>query len=108
MAFGEKLKRFRDNRKETQHTVAMRTNIDSTLISKFERGTRLPTNKQIQQLAVHFNIDEKQLAVEARAGKILSEYGGDEITYRAVMHVREEIKKYYAGKQAGGKKCKKI
>ena len=69
MDFGEKLKSIRTDRKETLHMVAMGTNIDMTLLSKFERGERLPTNEQILRLAGHFGLDEKQLAVEAMAGK---------------------------------------
>jgi transcriptional regulator with XRE-family HTH domain len=94
MDFGEKLKSVRADRKETLHMVAMGTNIDMTLLSKFERGERLPTNDQIQRLAGHFDLDEKQLAVEATAGKILTEYGYNEITYGAAMYIQERIEEY--------------
>jgi transcriptional regulator with XRE-family HTH domain len=103
MDFGEKLKCIRADRKETLHMVAMGTNIDMTLLSKFERGERLPTSKQIQRRAGHFDLDEKQLAVEATAGKILTEYGYNEITYGAAMYIQEEMQKYYADGEAEGK-----
>ena len=76
--------------------VAMGTNIDMTLLSKFERGERLPTNEQIQRLSGHFGLNEKQLAIEATAGKILTEFGYNEVTYEAAIYVQEEMKKYYA------------
>lgn len=79
----------------------MGTNIDMTLLSKFERGERLPTNEQIQRLAEYFGLDEKQLAVEARAGKILTEYGYNDVTYGAAMFIQEAMEKYYANGHSG-------
>jgi transcriptional regulator with XRE-family HTH domain len=103
MDFGGKLKAMRRYRNETLHTVAMGTNIDMTLLSKFERGERLPTNEQIERIAGYFSLDQKQLAVEATAGKILSEYGYNDVTYGAAMFVQEKMQKYYSDKQAEGK-----
>ena len=100
MDFGEKLKSFRSDRKETLHMVAVGTNIDMTLLSKLERGERLPTNEQLLRLAEYFDIDEKQLAIEATASKILTEYGYNDITYKAAMYVQEEMKKYYSAGSA--------
>jgi transcriptional regulator with XRE-family HTH domain len=102
MDFGEKLKNMRLNRKETLHMVAMGTNIDMTLLSKFERGDRLPTNEQIQRIAGYFGLDQKQLAVEATARKILTEYGYNDVTYEAAMFVQEKMEKYYADGQTEG------
>jgi len=96
MEFGEKIRNMRTDRKETLHRVAMGTDIDMTLLSKFERGERLPTYEQVQRIAGYFGIDEKQLAVEATAGKILTEFGYNDITYGAAMYVQEEMRKFYA------------
>jgi transcriptional regulator with XRE-family HTH domain len=101
MEIGEKLKIMRLNRKETLHNVAMGTNIDMTLLSKIERGERLPTNEQIERIAGYFGLDRKQLTVETTAGKILTEYGYNDVTYRAAIFVQEEMKKYYAKEQTG-------
>jgi transcriptional regulator with XRE-family HTH domain len=103
MDLGEKLKSLRLDRKETLHIVAMGTNVDMTLLSKFERGERLPTGEQIERIAGYFGLDKKQLAVEATAGKILTEYGYNDITYGAAMFVQEEMKRYYANGQAEAK-----
>jgi transcriptional regulator with XRE-family HTH domain len=103
MNLGVKLKNLRLDRKETLHVVAMGTNVDMTLISKFERGERLPTNKQIERIAGYFGLDKKQLAIEATAGKILTEYGYNDVTYEAAMFVQEEMKRYYAKGKEGAK-----
>ena len=103
VGFEKKLKNNRENRQETLHKAAMGTDIDSTLLSKFERGKRFPTDKQIQRLAGHYNLDKNQLAVEVIAGKILTKYGYTDLTYGVAMFVQEEMKKYYANGEAGGK-----
>ena len=103
MDLGEKLKNLRLDRKETLHVVAMGTNIDMTLLSKFERSERLPTDEQIERIAGYFGLDKKQLAVEATAGKILTEFGYNDVTYEAAMFVQDEMKRYYANEQAGAK-----
>ena len=103
MDFGVKLKAFRKDRGETLHMVAMGTNIDSTLLSKFERGVRLPTDEQVQRLAGYFGIDKGQMAAETTAGRILFEYGSSDVTYKAVMYVQEIIEKNYIENASGGK-----
>jgi len=103
MDLGGKLKNLRLDRKETLHVVAMGTNVDMTLLSKFERGERLPTIEQIERIAGYFGIDKKQLAVETTAGKILTVYGYNDVTYGAAMFVQEEMKRYYAKEQVGEK-----
>jgi hypothetical protein len=46
----------------------------------------------------------KALVPEATAGKILTEYGYNDVTYRAAMFVQEEMQRYYADGQEGAKK----
>ncbi|MCL2228115.1 MAG: helix-turn-helix domain-containing protein [Oscillospiraceae bacterium] len=75
--------------------VAVKADIDMTLLSKFERGEGMPTKEQIQRLAGHFGLDEKRLTIEATAGKILTEYGYNDVAYGAVMYAQEEMQKYY-------------
>lgn len=95
MDLGEKLRTLRLERKETLHKVAMGTNIDMTLLSKFERGERLPNSEQVQRLAAHFGADQKQLAVEATAKKIITEYGYTDVTYGALSMVMESFAEYH-------------
>jgi len=95
------MKDLRKSRNETLHEAAMGTNIDMTLICKFEQGERLPTNEQIQRLAKHYDLDEKQLVIEVTAERILTKYGPD-VTYGAAMYVQEEMEKHYPKGLAGG------
>jgi len=95
MDFGAKLKRLRHERNMTLHAMAMGTNIDMTLLSKFERKERTPTNEQAKKIAAYFNIDYEKLNIELTAEKILSEYGFNNTTYEAVNLVRECFSEYY-------------
>ncbi|MDR2618284.1 MAG: helix-turn-helix domain-containing protein [Treponema sp.] len=98
MDFGSKIRTLRLGKKDTLHRLAMGTDIDMTLLSKIERGARMPTKDQITKLANYFCLDENELAVEAAAEKILFEYGLNDITFEAVSLVKERIAPYYAGK----------
>ena len=94
MDFGTKLKSLRKDRNETLHMVAIGTNIDMTLLSKFERKERIPTNEQARRIAEYFHIDLNKLNIELTAEKIIYEYGLNETTYQAVNLVREAFVAY--------------
>jgi transcriptional regulator with XRE-family HTH domain len=94
MDFGTKLKKLRHDRNETLHTVAMGTNIDMTLLSKFERKERIPTKEQAKKVAAYFDIDYEKLNVELTAEKIITEYGFNDTTLEAVILVRKCFSEY--------------
>jgi transcriptional regulator with XRE-family HTH domain len=94
MDFGTKLKSLRKERNETLHTVAVGTNIDMTLLSKFERKERMPTNEQVGRIAEYYQIDIKKLNIELTAEKIIFEYGLNDTTYEAVNLVCERFASY--------------
>jgi transcriptional regulator with XRE-family HTH domain len=95
MDFGAKLKGLRHERNATLHTVAMGTNIDMTLLSKFERKERIPTIEQAKKIATYFAIDFEKLNIELTAEKIICEYGFNDTTYEAVNLVKERFSNYY-------------
>jgi transcriptional regulator with XRE-family HTH domain len=97
MDFGNRLKSLRSERQETLHKVAVGTDIDMTLLSKFERRERMPTNEQLEKIARYFGIDLMRLTVELTAEKIVTEYGMNEITYEAANLVKEAFAEYNAG-----------
>jgi transcriptional regulator with XRE-family HTH domain len=91
---GDYLRKIRKERNETLHQVSQRTDIDSPMLSKIERGERLPTSEQIKKLAKHFKVPENILRSKVTAEKILKEYGANEVTLDAIAMVKEEIVKY--------------
>jgi transcriptional regulator with XRE-family HTH domain len=64
------------------------------MLSKIERGERLPTSEQIKRIAKHFKVPENILRSKLTAEKILREYGANEVTLDAISIVKEEIVKY--------------
>jgi len=91
---GQYFRELRNERKETLHQVAVGTDIDSPLLSKIERGERLPTTEQLKKLSVYYNLSEKELKVKHTAEKILKEYGANETTYDAIQLVSEQLTTY--------------
>ncbi len=88
------LREIRKERNETLHQVSQGTDIDSPMLSKIERGERLPTTEQIKRIAKHFNVSENILRSKFAAEKILRDYGLNEVTLDAISIVKEEIVKY--------------
>jgi HTH-type transcriptional regulator, competence development regulator len=91
---GQYLRELRKEKGQTLHQVSQGTDIDSPLISKLERGERLPTAEQIKKLSKHFEIPESELKVKATAEKIIKEFGVTDNTYDAINLVMEQITPY--------------
>ena len=94
MDLGEKIKSLRMEKDATLHEVSMGTDIDMTLLSKIERGERLPTKEQVKKIAKYYNFDFEKLTIELTAAKIINEYGINDITYQAANLVKETISTY--------------
>lgn len=98
MNIGLYIKQLRMNKGSTLHEVAVGTNIDSTLLSKIERGDRLPTDIQISKLSVFFQIPVKNLQTISIAEKIIKDFGLNETTIDALQLVQEEFITYKSNK----------
>src|SRR5438477_4077749 len=71
-------------------TVAARADLDSTLLSKFECGERIPTDTQGIALADYFKVSRKEMHKQLVAARILREHGSDPILREAITVVREQ------------------
>lgn len=91
---GQYLREHRKERDETLHQVSKGTDIDSPMLSKIERGERLPTSDQLKRLAKYYRISETSLKVKHTAEKILKVYGANETTYDAIQLVNEQLTIY--------------
>jgi transcriptional regulator with XRE-family HTH domain len=91
---GQYLRGLRKGREETLHQVSKGTDIDSPLLSKIERGERLPTLEQLKRLAKFFKVSEANLKVMHTAEKIMKEYGLNDTTYDAIQIVNEQLVQY--------------
>ena len=91
---GQFLRELRKERNETLHQVSKGTDIDSPLLSKIERGERLPTLDQLKRLSKFYKVSEASLKVKHTAEKILKEYGVNDTTYDAIQLVNEQLTPY--------------
>lgn len=92
--FGNFLKNLRKHKNATLHQVAVGTNIDATILSKIERGKRLPTDEQIERLAHYFDVSCDVLLSQTIAEKIIKTYGINEATKTAIQLVKEQFEEY--------------
>ena len=88
---GKHLRSLRNEKGETLHQVSKGTDIDSPMLSKIERGDRMPTLEQLKRLCLYFKVEEADLKVMHTAEKIIKEYGINETTYEAVKLVEEQL-----------------
>lgn len=88
---GQHFRELRKEKGETLHQVSKGTDIDSPMLSKIERGERMPTLEQLKRLCKYFKVAEADLKVMHTAEKIIKEYGVNETTYEAVRMVEEQI-----------------
>jgi len=72
--------------------VGAAIDVDQALISKFERGERLPTKEQVIRLASYYNLNENDLIAAWLADKILVEIKNEKMGLRAMKLVEEKIK----------------
>lgn len=95
---GQYIKSLRNEQNLTLHQVAKDTDIDMTMLSKIERGERLPTIEQVKRLASFFQLNENELLTKLTAEKIVKDYGINETTLNAVQLVEEQITHYLSQK----------
>lgn len=97
--FGDKIKAYREQQGLKLKELAAKTLIDQTLLSRFEKGARLPTDHQLNTLATELNTDLQELRVHWLAEKIVKVVQYEPIAIEAMM-VAEERVEYLSGKAA--------
>lgn len=63
--FGEQLRSLREQAELSLRQVSVETGIDTSLLAKIERNERKATKEQINQVAIFFKVDEKNLVKES-------------------------------------------
>ncbi|NDV67487.1 helix-turn-helix domain-containing protein [Dysgonomonas sp. 25] len=89
-SIGVFLREIRSYRGETLHQVAKGVDIDSPLLSKIERGSRLPTTAQIKRISSYFSLSEIELNTMLVSERIIKEFGINQITYLAIKRIEKE------------------
>jgi len=75
LEFGRKLRALRHERNETLEDVSAATGLSVAMLSRVERGQRLPSPESVEELAQHFGLPTAYLMREAIASRIVNSYG---------------------------------
>jgi transcriptional regulator with XRE-family HTH domain len=90
--FGSKLRELRVTKGMQLRKAAAALDIDQSLLSKFERGTRLPNESFINRVARHFQYDETELLALWLSDKLLSQVGSYAIAGKALRIAEQRIR----------------
>jgi Fic family protein/DNA-binding Xre family transcriptional regulator len=94
------LKTAREQKNIKTRELAQLLGIDQALISKFENGSRKPTRDQITKLASALEINYEELMIAWLKEKIYAEIGDDQLVFKAILQVQEEMSYYASFKRA--------
>jgi transcriptional regulator with XRE-family HTH domain len=86
MDVGRQLRELRHERDETLEQVSAATGLSVAMLSRIERGERLPSPESVEALARHFGLAPETLLGETIANRMLNRYGR-ESSNRAAEHV---------------------
>ena len=73
--FGLRLRQLRHGRKETLEQVSEATGLSVAMLSRVERGERLPSPESVEALAKHFGLPIDDLMSQTIANRMLNRYG---------------------------------
>lgn len=71
--------------------VAAEIEIDQALLSKIERGDRLPTRNQVIRLAGFYKIDPNELLIALISDKLVHELRNEELAISAMQVAEKKI-----------------
>jgi len=88
-SFGEIIRSERENKGLILRKVASALDIDQAIISKFERGDRIPSKEQVEKFATFYNLDKNKLITSWLSDQIANSILYEE-NIREVLKVAEE------------------
>lgn len=81
--------------------VAAEIEIDQALLSKIERGERMPTKDQVIRLAKFYKVDLNEFLIAFLSDKLVYEVQGEEVALKAMQVAEKKIN--YLLKNRNGK-----
>lgn len=99
MTFGNYIRKLREEKQLLLREVASQMNIDTALLSKIERGTRMARKEQVEDLAKALNKSESDLLKFWMADKIVNMLKDESNSTEILKKVEEEIKNLTNKKQ---------
>lgn len=88
---GEVIRELRTSKKLLIREVAAELQIDSSLLSRIERGDKRPTREQVIQLAGILQADEKELMITYLSDRVVYELRGEKLAREAMQAAEKKI-----------------
>lgn len=99
MTFGNYIRKLREEKQLLLREVASQMNIDTALLSKIERGTRMARKEQVEDLAKALKKSKNELLNFWMADKIVNMIKDESNSTEILKKVEEEIKNLTTKKQ---------
>jgi transcriptional regulator with XRE-family HTH domain len=93
MTFGNYIRKLREEKQLLLREVASQMNIDTALLSKIERGTRIARKEQVEALAIALNENKNELLNVWMADKIVDMIKDENNSEEILKIAKEKIKK---------------
>jgi transcriptional regulator with XRE-family HTH domain len=90
--FGALIHTHRLKKKLPLRKVAAKLDIDTSTLSKIEKGERKVTSRMIPQIAELFNLDYKEIQLKYLIQKLNEEFGNEPFFYEALYTLNENGK----------------
>lgn len=84
---GKVLRSYREDLNLTLHEMAVLIDIDSTLINKFENGSRIPTKSRLLSYSNKLSLDIEDLIVLQKTQLIINKFGINSTTLKAIENL---------------------
>jgi predicted nucleotidyltransferase len=97
---GEKIRKLREEKGLPLRKVAAFLDTDQAILSKIERGLRNISREQVVNLALFFQVEEKDLLVSWLSDKLLHELGDEDLALQALQLAEERMTYQVLSKEA--------
>lgn len=87
----EIIRERREHNRLLLRQVASEIEIDQALLSKIERGERMPTKEQVIRLAKFYKVDEKDFLIAFLSDKLVYELQNEEMALQAIQVAEQKI-----------------
>ena len=102
-SFGSIIKTLRLKKGLLLREVAAGIEVDTSMVSKFEKGERLPSREQVQKIAILFGVPDDELIICSMSDKLATELIAEPL---AAEIIKLTMQKVELGKKSNSKKNK--
>ena len=83
--------------------ITIDVEVDTSMVSKFEKGERLPSREQVQKIAILFGVPDDELIICSMSDKLATELIAEPL---AAEIIKLTMQKVELGKKSNSKKNK--